>query len=1172
MNNSKGFLVVRGNQLEDMTSLLCEVSKRKPLGIFESEQYLVQSNGIAQWLKESIAKTESDGGLGVCMGVDMAFPGQFIWKLYRAAFPELPELSAYERQPILWRVFKILGDLDRYDDKGLLAPLKKFLEQDGKSNTLRFSLADQIAKLYDQYQIYRADWLIDWEDNNDILRNSNTLIGASDQNIEADQLWQPELWRIIVDDIKSADDSLSLGTYHAKSRSSVHSEFLDYCSNNNDLAGIPKRINVFGISSLPFQTVEALMAVSKFCEVILYCLDPSEHYWFDLIDKKQVLKHNRIRINEESEKAADLDSMHIDGNALLASWGQQGRDYLQTLIDLESAFSKNPAYVKLQYALENQGQIELYTQKTGTTLLNQVQSGIYNLQSATDIAATNPVISGADQSITFTKCHSRLREVEVLHDQILDKLEYYKQQGKEINLRDMIVMAPDINQYAPYIEAVFGQYKSIGGSGQKADSRYIPFHITDQVSRHKKPLIIAMEKLLNVTRSRFEATEILELLDIKAIQSKFNLEVSDIPQIKEWVSESHIRWGLNLDQKIDVSGINQTEQNSWEYGAERLMAGLTTGDSINDSGMCGVSSVNELNADIMGEVYKFIETISEIWTDTQKHRSIHDWSDFIADMIEKIFLIEDIEDVLMINKINDAITSITDAAVQAGNTHEEFEVTIMREVLLEAIDRPDLNQSFLSGRLNFASLMPMRTVPFDNVWMLGLNDGEFPSVDKPNDLDLMATSYRAGDRSRREDSRYIFLETLLSARESFNVIWIGRSTKDNTELAPSILVNQLIDFIQTAFGFEFGPEQLFTEHPMHPYNRDYFFGDSKLSTYANQWAAVHTEVSEYDVHNANLAPHAFKGELSHRMLRDFLRNPTDAFYSQRLKVTTPHESEAVLTNESFSLSPLDKWGIRDHLFKMLVAQPDTDADLVLENEVNLMVTKGEVPVGATAEIMTDQLFMSIKHASSEFHKLKSNLVEDENLPIQISTQVPSKLNNAVLPLLDDLPALLIDKVTNEPVQLLAITSDITESNGYPRWNNLMEPWVKHLTGTVACNRSITTVMISPSGQLEFAPINPPAANELLTNLIQLWHESMSKPVPIACNSALEFFYSRPHSKKSPDDRAAFAYKTKDAEYSQHMGRLFPDYSESLATHLMVIETFRTCLYEPIAQHLQTAQE
>jgi len=211
-----GLMVVRGNRLEDLRDLLLAWLARTPLAPLEDELMLVQSNGIAQWLKMALARAPAAGGMGISAAVDMQLPGRFLWQAYRAVLgPEaVPTASPFDKSRLTWRLMRLLP-AHLHDDG--FAPLRHFLGDDNQTTpTKLFQLAGQVADLFDQYQVYRADWLDDWEHGRDVLRDE---LRSRESPLPANQRWQARVWRLLLDDVgHAARDS---------HRAAVHRAFLE---------------------------------------------------------------------------------------------------------------------------------------------------------------------------------------------------------------------------------------------------------------------------------------------------------------------------------------------------------------------------------------------------------------------------------------------------------------------------------------------------------------------------------------------------------------------------------------------------------------------------------------------------------------------------------------------------------------------------------------------------------------------------------------------------------------------------------------------------------------------------------------------------------------------------------------------------------------------------------
>ena len=247
-----------------------------------------------------------------------------------------------------------------------------------------------------------------------------------------------------------------------------------------------------------------------------------------------------------------------------------------------------------------------------------------------------------------------------------------------------------------------------------------------------------------------------------------------------------------------------------------------------------------------------------------------------------------------------------------------------REAWLEQAASSGLSQRFLAGSLTFSTLMPMRAIPFKRIYLLGLNDGDYPRSRMRDDFDLMAHDYRPGDRSRRDDDRYLFLEALLSAREALYLSWVGRDIRNNSELPPSVLLSQLMDLLDSGWQHPGGKavsKALCHSYPLQPFSPQYFNG--ALSTYAHEWQAAHQPALALSAASDVEVEYPL---LSLRLLDDFLANPCRHYLQQRFKTRFYHAELASEDSEPFVLDTLQLYQLKQQLLLQLLTEPELEVD------------------------------------------------------------------------------------------------------------------------------------------------------------------------------------------------------------------------------------------------------
>ncbi|QOR39984.1 exodeoxyribonuclease V subunit gamma [Billgrantia diversa] len=1098
-----GFMVVHGNRLEDLRGVAVEWMKRHPLAPLENETILVQSNGIGQWMKLALAADEADSGSGIAAALDVTLPARFLWQAYRAVLNHVegdlnavPATSPFDKSHLIWRLLRLLPELMPRDE---FAPLRRFLEGDSDLRK-HHQLAERLADLLDQYQVYRADWLEAWARGEDVLVSAR----GQAQALPHTQRWQPALWRALIEDV--GDDGV------ASSRAMVHRRFLEASRSldcDNRPAGLPRRVMVFGISSLPQQALEALAAVARCSQVVLCVHNPCQHYWADIIEHKDLLRAARYRQQRKQGMPARLDvlgdgdgeeSLHLYAQPLLAAWGKQGRDYLRLLDEHDDAQQYERLFTADSLRIDL---FEPFVREGEGCLLQQLQDDIRELRPLHETRETWPAVdSSRDDSIVFHAAHSPQREVEILHDQLLAAYSA----DPNLKPRDIIVMVPDIDHYAPHVQAVFGQL-------ERDDPRYIPFTLSDQGSRHRLPLLIALEKLLRLPELRLSVSDLLDLLDVPALRARFGIQEDDVPTLRRWIEGAGIRWGLNAGQRGSLDLPAGMEQNTWAFGLRRLLLGYAVGEATSGpwQGIEPFDDIGGLEAALAGPLAALLETLETQWRSLREPSDVSGWVQRLRDLLEASFLTDAPEDSLMLAQLEQKLQEWQESAEEAGLTRE-LPLSVVREHWLGQIDEPSLSQRFMAGAVNFATLMPMRAIPFKRVCLLGMNDGDYPRSQPPMDFDLMNGDYRPGDRSRREDDRYLFLEALLSAREQLYVSWVGRSIVDNSEKPPSVLVGQLRDHLQAGWHIADNEERdgsglldaLTTEHPLQPFSRTYFPTEAqqterdvaarRLFTYAHEWRAVHGEVAAEE---APLELGEFKQEspLTLIQLGNFLRDPARAFFTTRLKIFLEREDIVSLDNEPFDLDGLANWQLQDLLIREQRRAVDEGRERMpaMLDTLDRLQGQGVLAMGAFGERMREQLTEPMEALFEAYEEAL------ETWPHAIDEPEPVQLSMPGAPPIEDWLDELRVSESGERCRLVLTSSSLVKKGKY-RWSHILRHWVAHLAGHLN-DKPMTTLLISKAGHVTLPPLDPEAARGHLREILKTWQAGMQVPLPLACDTA-----------------------------------------------------------------------
>lgn len=1144
-------MLVQGNRLEDLRSLMVTWMRRYPLAPLEDEVILVQSNGIAQWLKLALAADPGDdlsGGCGIAAAMQVMLPARFVWRAYRSILGDLPDSSPFDKTPLTWRLYRLLGgladsDSTSEDQSGLatcLAPLRGFLDGDDAPRR-RYQLAERLADLLDQYQVYRADWLEAWQQGDDVLIRPD---GQRDQVPQA-QAWQPALWRILTEDI-AAGAAPEADTLEHASRAEVHRRFLHTLDGTEPgpdapvAVELPRRVIVFGISSLPRQMLEVLEAIAPHVQVMLFVLNPSHHYWGDIIEGRELFRQ-AYRRNPERKIPETLEETewHLHGHPLLAAWGKQGRDYIR-LLDEHDERERYEAHFHAQSL-----SIDLFDSPGDGTLLQQLQGDVLELRPLPERQALGSRIDPSrDRSLEFVVAHGPQREIEILHDLLLDAFEQSARDGSGLQPRDVLVMVPDIDVYAPHIQAVFGRL------GPR-DPRHIPFNVSDQGQRRRSPLLIGLEALLGLPRARFAVSDLLDLLDIPALRARFGIEEADLPRLRQWIAGANIRWGLDAGQRASLGLPEGLEQCTWRFGLRRMLLGFAAGGAGAWQGIEPYDEIGGLEAALVGPLVQLLDLLDHYWQALQSPRTPPEWAALISQLLADAFSEVGESDSLAVAQVEQTLEQWTADCRCAGLEGETLPLEVLQSALLAGLDQPTLTQRFLAGSVNFATLMPMRAIPFRQIWLLGMNDGDYPRSRRPPDFDLMANDYRPGDRSRREDDRYLFLEALLSAREKLVISWVGRSIRDNSARPPSVLVGQLRDHIAAGWSCEDGQgpliEALTTEHPLQPFSRQYFVpGRSpRLFTYAAEWRSVH------EGRSAAVSPHPGlplwmpEGPIDLRRLTAFLKSPVDAFFNERLRVASPEGPDVLPDVETFALDGLGTWQLKDMLMADAFEAGLTDAvlDTRLQTALRRFQAEGRLVDGSLGALMGQTLVESLPALYASWRLALAEWPHPIERPIPIA--VESVLDDGARVMLEDSLGGLREGDDGLGLVLLQ-TSGLTKKGKY-QWRNAVRPWLLHLAAQLG-GEPVTTRLLTPSGEARFAPLPADEARAELERLLRAWWRGMQGPLPVGLGAAMAWLDCGGPSHVDEEgadvekawDKASGAFE-KDLEYSSYLGRCYEDF-------------------------------
>lgn len=741
----------QSNRLEDLAALFARLHQlQPPANPFAAEEIIVQSQGMRRYLNSYLAKET-----GIAANLNFSLPGRLTWQLMRDMIADVPMLSPFDPEVIRWRLLSLFQSSD-FQTASEYAPVREALQSYLHSGaTADYQMAGQLADIFDQYLVYRPQWIDAWQ--------QGKTVGLGE-----DEHWQAVSWRYLDDGKQSTPHRVALWR-----------QLLGALAKNK----LPERYCVFGIATMAPVYLELLQALSEHCDVHIFALNPSSEYWGNVIEATQVL---------QQEDDIDLSQT---GHPLLASLGKQGRDFFDALVDVPKheiqVFEEEPF------------------QTASQTLLHRLQYDIQTLNMPSENQHHLPQPDLNDGSITAVSAHSPLRELQILKDRLLTVLAEHP----DWQPHDIAVLTPHIEPYSPFIEAVFGQ--------AQAGSQALPYSVSDVKISRRQPLFQALSQVLVLLESRFEVDLLLPLLENELVRRRFGLNRDDLPLLHDTISKLSIHWGLDENMR---GGNNLF---TWQQGLERLALGWMLPESRHAlwhkiSAWHG----NPGQTEVYSRFAALIRTLAEIAHTWRKPVSIPEWVERIRTLMTALTE-PDNEDQHAWQQLSQALARWQEEAELAG-----FKADLPQPSVISHISRfldSESQAGFLRGGITFCSMVPMRSLPFKMICLLGLNDGDFPRNTKAAAFDLIAQHPQKGDRARRDDDRYLFLEAVMSAREILYLSYVGRDIRNDQELAPSALLNELMDTLAAMTGKTTAElhQNWVVQHPLQAFSTRYFTPKSR---------------------------------------------------------------------------------------------------------------------------------------------------------------------------------------------------------------------------------------------------------------------------------------------------------------------------------------------------------
>jgi exodeoxyribonuclease V gamma subunit len=987
---------------------------------------------------------------GICANIRFPFPQRFLSDVFRVALPEIPESKDFERPMMTWRLMNVLSKTV----EGLGFEAVRSYVSGERPELKRFQLASKITDTFSQYLAFRPQMILNWE--------------ADQENH-----WQAKLWR----ELTRQAQGLHLPALGRKLAKTLQ-------QGGRGLKQLPSRVSIFGISTLPKFYLGLLEALAEHIEIHLFVMEPTPQWWQDIVSVRE--EGNMLR-KQPNRTAEDL---HLErGNTLLASMGKLGRDFLGFVADLDSAIHQ-----------------EFFVEPVGRTMLSSIQKDIFQLR---DPGQKAP-LSEHDRSIQVHSCHSEMREVEVLHDQLLALLS----DNPGLQPQDIVVMMPDVAAYASLIEAVFDT--------PEIQNQRIPYSIADRTARVENGIIDTFLTILEMGGSRFGASSLLNILESPAVQRRFQLAQSDLETIRVWIEKAAIRWGIDAAHREKL-GLPAFAQNTWREGLDRLLLGyaLPGGNRQLFKNILPCDEIEGSLAETLGNFIEFTSRVFETAKELETPRTLGRWQATLREVLDRFFdPTEDVEREMLQGR---RVLEFLGETGAASCFDEPVNLDVLLAFLEDAFGSAVSGAGFLQGAVTFCALKPMRSIPFKVIAILGMNDTAYPRKPVVTGFDLIAQNPQPGDRSVRDDDRYLFLEAVLSARDVFYVSYVGQSIKDNSALPPSVLVSELLDYLDRAFEVPRGKtakEFLVTEHRLHPFNVDYFSrADERLFSYsvdncrAGEMARGARSQPRMFVSNPIAEPEDEWRTVDLASLIAFFRNPTQFFIKKRLGINLSSGAGMLEEREPFVLGSLAQYQIEENLLEKAISGRG------LEQEIPLILASGWLPHGPYGTTSARKLC----HDMKAFAAIVAAHVNSKPLPpVMIDRVVGHWTLNGRIDGLNEMGLACYRPAVLQPKDMLRI-------------------WILHLALNYTSRSS--SVLIGKESMQVYRPVED--SSELLSDLLALYWQGLREPLRFFPRSSHAFAKETIEPEGKRDRRTLAEVEWKDERMNTYIGLAFRNVSEPL---------------------------
>ena len=871
---------------------------------FASEVVVVPARGVERWLAQRLSHRlgTGRGHDGVCAGVRFLSPRSLVSLLL-----ERERDDVWDPDRMVWPLLETIDAvLDEPWAATLAAHLGHGLEgaEADLRRTRRWSVARRLAGLLASYAVQRPQLVRDWREGRD-------TDGAGGR-VDADLAWQPELWRRLLARVDAPPPDVRHDETLARLRAGAGADGLD----------LPARLSLFGHTRLPVTEVELLRGLAESIDVHLWLPQASPGLWDELSGLQGVVPR------------ADDDSAERVGHPLLASLGRDTRELRRLLADVPTGPADLP--------------------DAPATLLGWLQSDLRCNRAPTPAERAARRLAEGDRSLQVHACHGPARQVEVLREVLVGLLE----DDPTLEPRDILVMCPDIETFAPLIQANFG-LEGVVDDGHPAHRLRV--RLADRALSSTNPLLGIAADLVELAGGRVTASQVLDLAATEPVRRRFGLSDDDLARVERWVGEAQIRWGLTAEQRAAFS-MGGFPHNTWRAGLDRILLGVAmSGDDHAHVGAAlPLDDVGSSDVELAGRLAELVHRLEHCLLGLAEARSVGEWMTGLRQGVSSLTEL-DREQAWQQAQFERELARAVDAARGGADDGEAVPLRLadVRALLASRLGGRPTRANFRTGTLTVCTMVPMRSVPHRVVCLVGLDDGVFPRVGSIDGDDVLMRRPLTGERDVRSEDRQLLLDAIQAAGETLVVTYTGANEHSGASRPPAVPLGEILDAAdRTTAATVRG--QVLVHHPLQPYDgRNFTSGalvaarpfsfDSAALAGARAAAGPRTTAGAFLPAALSTRP---PEDVNLSDLKAFLLHPVRAFLRGRLDVSTPREADDVLDAMPVDLDALQLWGVGDRLLREVLAGADPTAVMTAE-QLSGALPPGGLGVRALGHVATE---------------------------------------------------------------------------------------------------------------------------------------------------------------------------------------------------------------------------